>query len=632
MRMDSIMKDLPKKYRMNIIIPIGGIGKRFKDEGFDLPKPLISVLGKPMIYRVIENLDLKEEDKIHIIYNPELNNFRFESFLRKEFPKINFNFICLSGLTKGAAETILFGLERISDKILSEDFLIMDCDTFYDDNILEKYRKCKNKNSIFYFIDEENDPIFSYITIDESGKVSDIKEKIKISKFANTGAYGFSSGVVLKEYCKKISNGERELYVSLIYQKMLEDGIKINSEEIEKFNCVGTPLQLKIYCETCNSYEKSRICFDLDNTLVTFPKISKDYTTVDPIQKNIDYLNFLKDKGNYIIIYTARRMKTHSGNVGRCISDIGKITIETLDKFGIKYDELHFGKPNADFYIDDLSVPAFFGIDKKIGFYDTGIVPRSFNKVDYLEKSVIKETNNPGEIYFYKNLPEIIRDFFPEIHSIEKNKISMERIKGVNYSYLYTNEALREKDLQDLIDTLKYIHSEGKKQEDIYSNYSKKLEKRYTENIQIYKKIEDSSLIYGSIIEKIKKYENERKGKCGIIHGDPVFTNVFLTERKIKFIDPRGKIGESLSIYGDVYYDFSKIFQSILGYDHILNGYEINYEYRDRMIEYFFSNFSEEEISNIKIITASLFFTLIPLHEFSEERFKKYFNIIKKLI
>ena len=617
---------------MNILIPIGGIGKRFKDEGFDLPKPLIPVLGKPMIYRVIENLDLKEEDKIHIIYNPELNIFRFESFLRKEFPKIDFNFICLSGLTKGAAETILFGLERIPDKILSEDFLIMDCDTFYGDNILEKYRKCKNKNSIFYFIDEENDPIFSYITIDESGKVSGIKEKIKISKFANTGAYGFSSGVVLKEYCKKISNGERELYVSLIYQKMLEDGIKIDSEEIEKFNCVGTPLQLKIYCETCSSYEKSRICFDLDNTLVTFPKISKDYTTVDPIQKNIDYLNFLKDKGNYIIIYTARRMKTHSGNVGRCISDIGKITIETLDKFGIKYDELHFGKPNADFYIDDLSVPAFFGIDKKIGFYDTGIVPRSFNKVNYLEKSVIKETNNPGEIYFYKNLPETIMDFFPVIHSIEKNKISMERIKGVNYSYLYTNEALREKDLQDLIDTLKYIHSGGKKEEDIYSNYSRKLEKRYSENIPIYKKIEDSHLIYGSIIEKIKKYENEKNGKCGIIHGDPVFTNVFLTERKIKFIDPRGKIGESLSIYGDVYYDFSKIFQSILGYDHILNGYEINYEYMDRMIEYFFSNFSEEEISNIKIITASLFFTLIPLHEFSEERFKKYFNIIKKLI
>ena len=43
---------------MNIIIPIGGIGQRFKDEGYDMPKPLISVLGKPMIYLVINSLQL----------------------------------------------------------------------------------------------------------------------------------------------------------------------------------------------------------------------------------------------------------------------------------------------------------------------------------------------------------------------------------------------------------------------------------------------------------------------------------------------------------------------------------------------------------------------------------------------
>jgi capsule biosynthesis phosphatase len=618
---------------MNIIIPIGGIGKRFKDEGFDLPKPLIPVLGKPMIYKVIENLETREEDTIHIIYNPELNNFRFESFLRKEFPNLNLNFICLSGLTKGASETILFGLDRIEEKYLSEEFLIMDCDTFYEDNILEKYRKCKNKNSIFYFVDEENNPIFSYITVDENFQVSSIKEKIKISKFANTGAYGFCNGFELKSYCEKILGEDKELYVSLIYQKMIEDGIKINSELIEKFHCVGTPLQLKIYCENFHKYEKIRVCFDLDNTLVTFPKIHKDYSTVEPIQKNIDYLNFLKDKGNYIIIHTARRMKTHSGNVGKCISDIGKITIDTLEKFGIRYDELHFGKPNADFYIDDLSVPAFSGMDKKIGFYDTGIIPRSFNKINYSENSVLKETNNPGEVYWYKNSPDGIKKFFPKIFRSEGNQINMEKIKGVNYSYLYTNEALREKDLYDLIESLKIIHSSGEKDsEEIYSNYSSKLEKRYKENSEIYEKIKNSSFLYELIIEKIKKYEVNKKGKCGIIHGDPVFTNVFLTEKKIKFIDPRGKLEEKLSIYGDIYYDFSKVYQSILGYDHILNGYEINYEYRNRMIEFFHSRFSLEEIENIKIITASLYFTLIPLHNFSLEKFEKYFMIIKKLI
>jgi capsule biosynthesis phosphatase len=618
---------------MNIIIPIGGIGKRFKDEGFDLPKPLISVLGKPMVYRVIENLEAREDDTIHIIYNPELNNFRFESSLRKEFPNLNLNFISLSGLTRGASETILFGLNMMEEKYLSGEFLIMDCDTFYGDNILEKYRKCKNKNSIFYFIDEEDNPIFSYIAIDENRKVTSIKEKIKISKFANTGAYGFSDGFTLKSYCERILGQDKELYVSLIYQKMIEDGIKINSESIEKFYCVGTPLQLKIYCETFEKYEKIRVCFDLDNTLVTFPKIYKDYSTVEPIQKNIDYLNFLKDKGNYIIIYTARRMKTHSGNIGKCISDIGKITIDTLEKFGIRYDELHFGKPNADFYIDDLSVPAFSGIDKKIGFYDTGIIPRSFNKINYSENSVLKETNNPGEVYWYKNSPEKIKKFFPKIFKAEGNQITMERIKGVNYSYLYTNEALREKDLHDLIESLKVIHSSGEKDsEEIYSNYSSKLEKRYNENIKIYGKIKNSSFLYELIIGKIKKYEVNEKGKCGIIHGDPVFTNVFLTEREIKFIDPRGKLGEKLSVYGDIYYDFAKVYQSILGYDYILNDSEINYEYRDRMIEFFHSGFSLKEIESIKTITASLFFSLIPLHDFSDEKFKKYFNIIEKLL
>jgi capsule biosynthesis phosphatase len=389
---------------MNVIIPIGGIGKRFKDDGFDLPKPLISVLGKPMIYKVIENLDLSKEDTIHIIYNPELKNYRFESFLAKEFPKFNFNFMCLSGLTKGASETILFGLENMEEKYLDSEFLIMDCDTFYSDNIIKKYKESTNKNNIFYFIDKENNPIFSYIKFNKNSIVTEIKEKNKISDFANTGAYGFSNGHILKKYCEKIIGEDKELYVSLVYQKMIEEFIQIDSTLVEKFNCVGTPLQLKVYCENEYKYEKSRICFDLDNTLVTFPKIKKDYTTVEPIQKNIDYLNFLKDKGNYIIIYTARRMKTHGGNTGKAISDIGKITIDTLDKFGIRYDELHFGKPYADFYIDDLAISAFSSLDKKLGFYDTGIAPRSFNEILYMDNTVIKNTNNSGELYFYNNI------------------------------------------------------------------------------------------------------------------------------------------------------------------------------------------------------------------------------------
>jgi len=621
---------------MNIIIPIGGVGKRFKEEGFSSPKPLINVLGVPMIFRVLESLKLSKEDKVHIVYNPELKSYNFESLLIREFDDINFNFISLKNSTKGAAETVLFGLQNIDEQDLQKEFLLLDCDTFYSEDIISKYKSSDNKNSIFYFNDTDNKPIFSYIILDESNRVILIKEKEKISDNANSGAYGFKSGVLLKKFCEKIMDSKSELYISMIYEQMIIEGEEIKGILIKDFFCVGTPLQLKVYCENNMGSNKIRVCFDLDNTLVSFPKIKNDYSSVEPIEKNIEYLRFLKEQGNYIIIYTARRMKTHNGNVGKIIPDISEVTIETLRKFNIPYDELHFGKPWANFYIDDLAVSAFSPLDKAIGFYNTKIAPRDFNKIEYRKDEVIKRTNNPGEIFFYNNVPKNISDFFPKILSAKNVDIIMERIKGVTFSHLYVNCALSASNIKDLIDNLKIMHSsetpsEGNKP-DIYSNYSRKTKSRFFENYKNYSSIQDAKSIFEQIIEDLEKYEKKDLGKVGVIHGDPVFTNIFLTERGLKFIDPRGNLNGELSIFGDVYYDYAKVFQSIMGYDNVLHGIEINYDYRDRMSNDFLKNFSEDEALYIKILTASLLLSLIPLHSIGEEIKIKYFDIIKELI
>ena len=75
---------------------------------------------------------------------------------------------------------------------------------------------------------------------------------------------------------------------------------------------IGTPESLKFSIE--NPQEK-RFCFDLDQTLVNPPTKSGDYETVSPIYHKIKFLKFLKSKGHYIIIHTARRMRTHKGDV-----------------------------------------------------------------------------------------------------------------------------------------------------------------------------------------------------------------------------------------------------------------------------------------------------------------------------
>lgn len=622
---------------MNILIPIGGIGQRFKDEGFSLPKPLINVLGKPMIFSVLKNLQLGEDDKIHIVYHPELKHYNFESLLIKEFDNIKFNFIPLKNSTKGAAETVLFGLQNVDEKDLGKEFLLLDCDTFYEEDIITSYKSSINKNSIFYFEDLEDKPIFSYITLDHNRNVISIKEKEKISNNANTGAYGFESGLLLKRFCEKIMDLDSELYISLVYKKMIEENILIKGIKVKNFSCVGTPLQLRVYCENQKSSNKVRICFDLDNTLVTFPKIKNDYSSVEPIHKNIEYLKFLKDRGNYIIIYTARRMKTHNGNVGKIIPDISGVTIETLKKFDIPYDELHFGKPWADFYIDDLGISSFSSLDKGLGFYDTRIAPRNFNKIDYQKDTVTKKTNNLGEIFFYKNIPEKIAGFFPKIYSVQDNEIVMERIKGVTFSYLYVNGALSISNLNELLNSLDEIHESSNihRREstfDIYSNYCKKTRLRFTENRKIYSSIKDSEDIFNQIIDGLEKYEKNNMGKAGVIHGDPVFTNVFLTERGLRFIDPRGSLNGEMSIFGDVYYDYAKVFQSIYGYDNILQDIEINYDYRERMVNEYSNRFSKDQIFFIKNITASLILSLIPLHDIGNDKKEKYFDLIRDLI
>lgn len=113
----------------------------------------------------------------------------------------------------------------------------------------------------------------------------------------------------------------------------------------KNYICLGTLLQMKIFINNNPvnnvNYKKQidnkRFCFDLDGTLVSYPIIKNDYTSVKPMIKTIEYLKYLKGMGHYIIIYTARRMKTHNGNIGLIIKDVKKITINTLEKYEIPY-------------------------------------------------------------------------------------------------------------------------------------------------------------------------------------------------------------------------------------------------------------------------------------------------------
>jgi hypothetical protein len=594
-----------------------------------------------MIFHVIDNLKLYPNDNLIIIYNKELNKFNFNKILKTKYP--NVLLIELNKQTEGAAETVLIGLNSIDSKMLNNKNILLDCDTFYKTDILSIYRNQKH-NAVFCFKDAQSKPIYSYIKFDSNNIINEIKEKVKISNYANTGCYCFEDGHILKKYCELIMSDNirqnNEFYTSGVINAMINDNhiFEANIIKYEDVICVGTPFQLKIYCsDITNNLEKKRFCFDLDNTLVTSPEILNDYSTVKPIAKNIDMLKFLKLLGHTIIIYTARRMRTHNGNIGLITKDIAEITINSLNKYDIPYDELYFGKPYADFYIDDLAVNCHYDLEKELGFYKTHINERDFNEIssDKMDIIIKKSINNKieGEIYYYQNIPKELNQYFPLFIKYGYNWYSMEKIKGITISYMFVNESVTEELFQRIMNIFYEMHNYKKSnvnfELNIYKNYVNKIKERY--NNYDYSKFQNSDKIYNYLINYFEDYEKKKLGKVNIIHGDPVFSNCILNnDNDIKLIDMRGKIDNTLTIYGDIFYDYAKIYQSLLGYDEILLDKQISNEYKNKLINIFFNyiikNYGENYVKIIKNITNSLLFTLIPLH--NNNKCIDYYNLI----
>ncbi len=99
-----------------------------------------------------------------------------------------------------------------------------------------------------------------------------------------------------------------------------------------------------------------RIVIDLDGTICPVKQPGQSYADLEPYPESAERIRTWRTLGHYVIIQTARNMATCQSNLGRVMKNIGKITLDWLDRHGIEYDEIYFGKPNAEVYIDDRAL------------------------------------------------------------------------------------------------------------------------------------------------------------------------------------------------------------------------------------------------------------------------------------
>jgi uncharacterized HAD superfamily protein len=84
-------------------------------------------------------------------------------------------------------------------------------------------------------------------------------------------------------------------------------------------------------------------CFDIDGTLCT--NTDGDYEQAAPFQGRIDVVKQLHASGHKIKLFTARGSTTGI--------DWRPLTEQQMHDWGVPYDELIMGKPEADVFIDD---------------------------------------------------------------------------------------------------------------------------------------------------------------------------------------------------------------------------------------------------------------------------------------
>ena len=237
--------------KMNVVIPMAGLGSRFAKEGYNKPKPFIDVLGKPMIVRVLENLNLPEVQyyliarKEHLEKEPEI----VES-IERDYPV---EFIALDDLTEGTAATVLFARRFIDNEI---PLLIANSDQIVDVSLSDFVNDCKGRKldgSILTFIDHERNPKWSFARTDDDGMVLEVKEKEAISDQATVGIYLFSQGKFFVDSAiDMIIHNDRvnnEFYTCPVYNYMIHEGKKIGIFNIDHkdMHGIGIPIDLQNY-------------------------------------------------------------------------------------------------------------------------------------------------------------------------------------------------------------------------------------------------------------------------------------------------------------------------------------------------------------------------------------------------
>ena len=217
---------------MNLIICMAGLNTRFHDFGFDIPKYLLPWGDKTIILEILTELT-KDYKFDQIILLANKRDIYFKETLLKSISELNLDEsnIYYINDTNGQAHTASIGAGLCNDK--SIPFCVHNADTIITNRNFKQIELLLENNQAFIDVFVANSPSYCYVRFDKD-KVLEISEKVQNSPFASSGLYCFQSSDIYLDAYFIISETQKskEIYISNLMQKMLNNGDKICSNSL----------------------------------------------------------------------------------------------------------------------------------------------------------------------------------------------------------------------------------------------------------------------------------------------------------------------------------------------------------------------------------------------------------------
>ncbi|HHW58361.1 MAG TPA: NDP-sugar synthase [Clostridia bacterium] len=201
---------------MKALLLAGGLGTRLRPLTDDLPKPMVPIMGRPLLERII--LNLKKSGVDEVVISTYYKSQYIEDYFKPEedYLGVKIHYITEeSPLGTG-------GAIKNAEKFFDDTFLILNSDIVSDIDYADliKYHKRRRAQVTIASIEVRDTSQYGVIEFDEKGFITAFKEKPKPgesnSKYINAGVYVFEPEVLKEIPENTVVSVERETYPKLL--------------------------------------------------------------------------------------------------------------------------------------------------------------------------------------------------------------------------------------------------------------------------------------------------------------------------------------------------------------------------------------------------------------------------------